>query len=280
MNLLHKRIKNFNKIVKNFNHEKISDFVVAHKINKSLFYKLQISVKKFVKQSKKYNFKNRTPNGKIVPKKEIIKEYTEVLINYRNVINSLNITDKISKWVFPVVRYKDVKIDKKFKNRPNKSELAHSDIWAGWNSNSLLIQIPILGDTKNNRVKYYEMPKQITKNWLTKKTYIDAKDNFIKKCKPLNHHYNKGYIYISDIIAVHKTIKKNGCKSRASIDTPLILKPYKFQSYGSNDLISNKEIFEIKKNYKLFAPLKMGEIDGIAGKKLPSTCKILKIAKS
>ena len=67
----------------------------------------------------------------------------------------MNFETKINKWVFPVFRYKDTKMDEKFKNKPTRSELPHSDSWAGWDENSILIQIPIKGDSENNRVVYY-----------------------------------------------------------------------------------------------------------------------------
>ena len=60
--------------------------------------------------------------------------------------------------VFPVVRYKDIKIDKKFNFRPNRSELP--DVSGSWNKSSILVMIPLYGDTKNNRVNFYNLPKK------------------------------------------------------------------------------------------------------------------------
>jgi hypothetical protein len=277
MNFLEKRIKKFSVITKKFNHEKISSLVVANKINPAKFLKLQSATKKFVSKSKKYKFVNRTPNGKITPKIEVSREYLNVVTAYRDIILSLNFKKYIHKWVFPVVRYKDIKIDQKFNYRPNRSELPHSDIWAGWDSESLLVMIPLLGDTKNNRVIFYDLPKKIKKEWLTKKNYKEAQKNFANLCKPINHHYKKGYIYICDILAVHKTIKKNKCKPRASIDIPIVLKSNKKKNnYGINDCLNTKQILGLGKKFNITCPLKMGEIDGISGKQLPSSCKVIR----
>jgi hypothetical protein len=278
MNLLKDRIKKFQEITKNFKHKKISSLVVAHKIDKKKFKKLSESAKRYIQISKKYKFINRTPNGKIVPKKEITKQYAKVITSYRDVILSMNFESKIKKWIFPIVRYKDIKIDKKFNNRPNRSELPHSDAWAGWDANSILIQIPLLGDTNSNRVMYYEMPDKIEKNWFTKKTYKYAQIQFARLCKPINHHYKKGYVYLSDILAVHKTVKSKTCRPRASIDSPIILKSnQKKNNYGIRDCLNTNEIKNLGKNFAISCPLKMGEIDGVAGKKLPTTCKIIKL---
>jgi hypothetical protein len=278
MNILKDRIKKFKEITKNFKHEEIASLVVAHKINKKKFKKLSDAAKKYVQLSKKYKFINRTPNGKIVPKKEVTNQYSKVITSYRDVILSMKFESKIKKWVLPVVRYKDVKIDRKFNYRPNRSELPHSDIWAGWDSNSILIQIPLLGDTKNNKVMYYEMPDKIKKNWFTKKTYKNAQTQFARLCNPINHHYKKGYVYLSDILAVHKTVKSKTCQPRASIDSPIILKSnQKKNSYGIGDCLNTIQIKNLGKKFAINCPLKMGEIDGVAGKKLPTTCEIIKL---
>jgi hypothetical protein len=276
-NFFKERENKFNSLTKNFKHEKISSFVVCHKIKKNLFNKLYKSANEYIRISKKYGFINRTPNGKIVPKKEVSNQYLRVIKSYRDIILSMNFENKINKWVFPVVRYKDIKMDKNFKNRPTRSELPHSDSWAGWDENSILVQIPIKGDLKNNRVIYYEMPDKFNKNWLTKKVYTKAQKNFVNLCKPINHHYKKGYVYLSDIIVVHKTKKNKNCKPRCSIDIPIILKPSLKNNYGIRDCLSTKEIKSLGKNLTINCPLYMGQIDGIAGRKSPTTCEIVKL---
>ena len=277
MNYLTKRIKKFSLITKNFDHKKISPLVVVSKIDSKKFKKLELAAKKFVSKSKKYKFINKTPNGKIVPKIEVAKEYLKVVTAYRDIILGLNFSSKIYKWVFPVVRYKDINIDKKFNFRPNRSELPHSDIWAGWDKSSILVMIPLFGDTKNNRVNFYNLPKKIKIEWLTKKNYKQAQKKFANLCKPINHEYKKGYVYICDILAVHKTMQTKNCRPRVSIDTPIILKSNKKKNnYGINYCLSSKQMLGIGSKLKLICPLKMGEIDGIAGKKLPSTCKVVR----
>ena len=121
------------------------------------------------------------------------------------------------------------------------------------------------------------MPELITKNWLTKKDYTKAQKQFVSLCKPINHHYKKGYIYLSDIIVVHKTKKIKNCKPRCSIDIPIILKPSLKNNYGVGDCLSTKEIKSLGTKLTINCPLRMGEIDGIAGKKSPTTCEIVKL---
>jgi len=275
--VLKERIDKFNLLTNNFKHEKISSLVVSHKIKKKLFKKICSAVNKYVQISKKNKFINRTPNGKLVPKQEVSYQYLRVIKAYRDIILSMNFESKISKWVFPVVRYKDIKMDNKFKNRPTRSELPHSDAWAGWDKNSILIQIPIGGDIKNNRVTYYDMPNKITKNWFAKKNFKDVQKSLVSLCKPINHHYKKGYLYLSDIAVVHKTTKGKGCKPRSSIDIPLILKPGRKNDYGIKDCLNTNQIKALGKTMSIKCPLKMGQIDGIAGKRNPTSCIVNKL---
>jgi hypothetical protein len=63
--LYKERVKFFNKIVANFNNERISDLVVAYKISKIKFLKLQRHAKDYLYKSKEYSLINMTPNGRL-----------------------------------------------------------------------------------------------------------------------------------------------------------------------------------------------------------------------
>jgi len=63
------REKFFNRIVDKFPHEKLSNLIVSHKIDRTIFKKLSNEVNQFFYKSKKFNFHNMTPNGKLNPKK-------------------------------------------------------------------------------------------------------------------------------------------------------------------------------------------------------------------
>ena len=275
------RENNFLKICSNFKHEKISNLIVAHKIKKSLFSELTKNVKKYLRKNKKYNFLNRTPNGKLLPKKENQIEFNNVVKSYRNLIMSLGFSKNINKWVIPSIRYKESKMNPKNLNRSSNSELIHSDVWAGWDSNSILVQIPIIGDTKNNRIKYFDIPENANKKWITKKSFSTAQKEYASKCKPLLHHYKKGYIYVSDIIVTHKTERLKNSKPRVSIDIPILLGKKKINNkFGTTDLISTHKMKFLGEKYFLECILKMGEIDGISEKKIPSSCVFKKIKKN
>ena len=273
-----KRKKFFSKIKKKFNHEDLTQLIAAHKIKKNISKKLVNTAKKFFFASKKYNFKNMTPNGMLLPKKEIEKIYSNFVEAFRDLLLSMNLEQNIAQCYLPVIRYKEGKESKKNKKRATRSELPHADCWAGWPSNSILLQIPLYGDVKNNRVSYYSSPKNLKKKWLRKTDFLSAQ-KMCSEHKLLNHHYKIGYIYVSDITVLHATKRAKNSQGRLSVDIPILIKPRvksKSKIYKTNE-ISIDSMKKINKSFKLYAPLKMGEIDGVPGVKPPSTCVLRKI---
>ena len=101
------RKNKFIEICNNFKHKKINDLIVVHKINSELFLKLQKASKNYLKKSKIFNLANMTPNGKLMPKKELEKEYNELVEKFRDVILSLNIEKFLRKLSVPALRYKE-----------------------------------------------------------------------------------------------------------------------------------------------------------------------------
>jgi len=267
----------FNPIINSFKNEKINDLIVCSKIEKNIFKKLKKSAIDFFNISKKYKLSNMTPNGKLVPKKQTENEYNQFVLNYYKIINSLKINKKIKKFILPVLRFKENSINMQNKNRNTRSELPHTDAWAGWGNNSILVMIPIHGDFKKNRVNFYEFPKFISKNWMKKQNFVKAQ-KYIKKFKIINHHYKIGYIYLADISVLHSTKRYMGSKGRLSIDIPIMLKGnYRLSNFQKKDSIDVNKISLIKKKYYLKCKLNMGEIDGKSKKILPTTAKLTKL---
>ena len=260
----------FNKIVDKFPHEKLSDLIVSHKIDETIFEKLSNEVIKYYNLSKKFNFQNMTPNGKLVPKKEIESEFNNILIYYRELLDSMNLSSEISHYVIPVVRYKEPNINSLNIGRSSRSELPHCDAWAGWGENTLLINIPISGDTKNNKVIFYDLPNNAGSNFIQKRNF-DEGHEYSSQCSKLSVPYEVGNIYICDISVLHSTSRQANAKGRISIDIPIIFKYHKTiqNNFLTSDLISAEEIQFLGKNFKLSWLSKMGQIDSNEFHKLP-----------
>ena len=266
MNFKKKRELRFKNICSNFENEMLSSLICCSKVKADLFKSLSKNVNNYFIESKKHNFLNKTPNGLLVPKKEIEELYNKITIAYRDILLSLNFNKILSRWTIPVIRYKEALVNKENANRSMRSELPHSDTWVGWDTNSILINIPILGDTDHNRVNFFESPDDIDKTWIEKQDSFEVgAKKFANKCKILKSHYKKGYIYIADISVLHQTHRDNECKERVSMDIALYIDEPSKNDFGYNDTLSYEEIISIGSENKLIFPLKMDEIIGKSG---------------
>jgi hypothetical protein len=258
----------FNKVVDNFSHKKLSNLIVSHEIDEKIFKKFSNEVIKYYTISKKFNFANMTPNGKLVPKKEIELEFNNILILYRDLLDSMNLTSQISRYVIPAIRYKEPSINTLNADRSSRSELPHSDSWAGWGENCLLINIPIYGDTKKNKVIYYKMPDDARSDFMEKRNFDEGYE-YSRQCSELKLPYEIGNIYLSDISVIHKTSRVANAEGRLSIDIPILFKYDKnikniFLNSDEFNFISVEEMQSLGKSLKLSLSSRMGSIDDFA----------------
>jgi|694.fasta_scaffold41466_7 hypothetical protein len=272
--LYSKRVFFFNSIIKNFKHEKLSELIVAHKINKKIFKKIKKSAISYYNHSKKFSLTNLTPNGRLSPKVEIQKSFNKFIIEYFKLIESLKIEKMLKNYLPPVIRYKEKKINKINKNNNNRSELPHADSWAGWTHDYLLFLLPLAGDVKNNKVRFFHVPKNLHDNWFEKKDFIIKNKKLILGLKPIKDHYKCGYLYIADITVPHVTVRNKNSRGRLSVDSPLQFKTknkiskYNMTNYITSNLnfISIKDAKELGKKFIFLCPYKMGEYERTTGK--------------
>lgn len=278
MNYKKEREQRFKKICSHFENEMLSTLLCCSKIESKLFEKLSSAVSSYLNESKKYRLQNKTPNGMLVPKSEIENQFNDVVVAYRDVLLSLNFSKILSLWSIPVIRYKEPGVNSENKNNPMRSELPHSDTWVGWDKNSIIINIPVLGDTDGNRVNFFKHPKDIDETWVQKqKSFEEGAKRFSGKCNLIKPHYKKGYIYIADISVIHQTHRNTGCDARVSIDMVTYVDYPKKGDFGIDNTLTYDEIISIGLKNKLTTPLKMGEIIGKSGYKRSTKFKLSKL---
>jgi hypothetical protein len=262
-NFIKSREDFFNKIVNKFPHDKLSNLIVSHKIDEVIFEKFSSEVKNYYNLSKKFNFQNMTPNGRLVPKKETDLVYNNILIYYREILHSMGLSNEISHYIIPVIRYKGHSFNTFVQNSPTRTELAHSDFWGGWGENTLLINIPISGDTENNKVVYYDLPNDAGSDFMERMSSYEGQ-KYVSRCKKLQLHYDVGNMYICDISVIHGTSREVNSKGRLSLDIPVAFKYHKTlqNNFLTSGAISAQEIQFLGKNFKLSWPSKMGQING------------------
>ena len=242
MSSLKYRKERIKKIIKYWKFRKCHDLMASFKPSKREFEAFKNYVKiyiskslgidyfendaKFLKSLEKgrKNRTNVTPNGGIVPKRETHLEYNLVLREWANLVRNFtkNKPEFLSRFrTTPNIRIKFGKELEDNVKRPLNTALPHSDAWVEgpWGMNCF---VPIMGDTNNNTLVYYE-PKKFKDEFLkTAKTYIEMQW-IMKYYKKLSIIPKAGNIYVSDYALVHNTYRKTNCKTRISIDTTIFI---------------------------------------------------------
>jgi len=163
-------------------------------------------------------FKNITPNGLVLPKKENYLEYNIIHRTIAEILTSLNLLQSTKKIHNPInLRLVDGRPNLKIDSRPRASVKLHTDIWAGEFTDTIMIFIPVLGSMKSVPVEFFEPPDSIYPRYLKPLPKYDDGAFFEAQSTKYNVQLENGYLYIIDGFLLHKTIK-TGHGSRLSID--------------------------------------------------------------
>ena len=245
------RKKNIALLSKRFKCNKITDLALEIKVPKNLFENISIATKTYVAKcidpkniilnekrllknflTKKNLIKNITPNGIIVPKVEIALEFNLLVKSYVDIIKFLKIEDLITNFHFPPnLRVKFPKVNQKNLNRKHPTETMHADTWTGANPNWLAVHLFILGDIKNNHIRYAQPPKNFNEDWL--KPLKSAKEGIeiSKKFNLINYIPKKGSLIIADASVIHQSYRKKNAGIRISLDTGFDMRMANLKSF-------------------------------------------------
>lgn len=304
------RKKFFRKLSKRLNCKMINDLMIEVKIEDNLFSNLYNSVFDYVRKCsqtkkiinsekelfnliKKKQIKNITPNGMIVPKKEVGIEFNLVVKSYIAIIESLKIKDLIQSFHFPPnIRFKKGNIKKSNLNRNHPTEFFHADTWTGAMPNWVASHLFIMGDLSKNNIRYAYPPKDFSEDWL--KPIEKARDGqkFAEKFKIINFTPKKGTFVLADATIIHQSYREKDCGERISLDTGLnmkikSLKSFKYPKIKNIDVkkiridetITNKDFLNIGKENFLYFPDNMNKKKySLGGFKHPSNLKLLKFS--
>lgn len=201
------------------------EFLMAVKlyISKALNFTYVENEEEFIKlvDNNRENRKNITPNGAVVPKREFQLEYNLVMRNWGAIVRSFirDKTDKLLIRTTPNIRIKfGAELEDNIKRDLNTSK-PHSDAWVegAWGMNCYL---PLLGDVKNNTLKFYE-PINFKEEYLAHASTYDKMSWVLDHYKEIDYIPDPGYVYLSDYALIHNTERKNNCGTRISIDTTI-----------------------------------------------------------
>ena len=236
------RIGRIQKICDAWGLDRPHDLMAAYKIDKDIFEDFRLKIKLYLCKALKIKFQNDdnefissvnksrenrvniTPNGGVVPKREFHLEYNILLREWCEIIKKVVASNPklITRFrATPNIRIKFGEELEDNLKRPLNTSLPHSDAWVEgpWGMNCFF---PIIGDSKNNNLKYYEPIKFDDKMLATASTYEEMQW-VMKNYKELKFTPEKGNIYFSDYALLHNTFRNPGCNTRVSIDTTLFV---------------------------------------------------------
>ena len=305
------RRRSFEELSKNIECKKINDLMLEVPISNHLFEALDIYTKIYLSKSINVNhlildendlikaliknpnkLLNMTPNGMIVPKRELALDFNNLVKSYVKILESVNIYNFIEKFHFPPnirLKYNQAK-DENLK-RSHPTEMMHSDTWTGANFNWIASHIYILGDVANNNISYGYPPETFEENWLFPIKSASLGKIYSDQFKMINYTPKKGSFILADASIFHKSNANPNGGIRASLDTGFDLiapniKKYNIRSveeknvasFRDNETVSKEDFWSIGSETFFSFPNRFEEqVDSQGGFKHPSSTQNIKI---
>ena len=161
------------------------------------------------------NLPNKSPNGIIKPKNELIQEYNNVQKALNDVMVKLKIFSHFTKFIPINIRFKPSMELEEIKSRPYFTGKLHSDAWVGHKGDCQVL-IGVLGDINNNTVEFNE-PLNVHDNYLSTAKSFDEGNMRYEGSKKIGL-LKEQTLAIMDHACLHRTFIKVNSKPRLSID--------------------------------------------------------------
>ncbi len=242
--LLMERKSRFAELARLIPHTGSYDLLLDHEIEAGLFKALQLqtciyisaclvtggrvlSAEEIVERlsDRRVSLPNKTPNGLLLAKADMTLEFNLLHKCFARIMSGLGFDHLTDVWSLPMnVRVVSGQADPAILNRPYASSKAHSDTWAGEPADSVLLNVPILGDIGRTSLEWLEPPPALGESHL--KTLSDFNDGeaIVRQSSKIDLTPKLGHIYFSDCALLHRTVRVNGGGCRVSIDLRIRMK--------------------------------------------------------
>ncbi len=308
MSLEYRRFR-FQNLVKRFDPDMatlIDPLITRVKIDEKIFHNLKIAVAIYISSSlsggrfitdeeellaafvrDRQLVKNCTPNGMMVPKREIALQFNLVVRAFADIVEFFNFGDLLTSWHVPLnVRYKDGHIVKGNLKRAYPTEDIHSDSWAGESADSVTTMIPVFGDTERNRVDYYTPPEDFKEEWLGAQPSYRHNEQIAKKYKKIEAPYSKGYLYLVDFGTLHSSARYSGAGPRISIDTTFAFpsqpgQEEKIHPWRIDERANQKDLGDVgRRTFFFFNNSWDDRVDNKGGFKHPTNLRVVDLSEN
>lgn len=154
---------------------------------------------------------NITPNGSVMPKREVAMEFNLVHQCIARIFKSFGIDHHVESIHLPAgIRLVDGKKDAIKDSRPYSSTKLHTDFWSGDPLRSIVIFIPVLGDVDSTTLEFFEPPEFGMKNCMRTLLDYDEGASLMRDAKKYPGKFRWGFAYIGDSLILHRTVKNQG----------------------------------------------------------------------
>jgi hypothetical protein len=174
-----------------------------------------------IKDSDLSKLPNRTPNGAIVPKMEVTREFNELQAVTGQWFQSIGFEPIVDDILSPVtVRVVAGHADAKTEARPYATNKMHSDAWSGVPADSFNLVLMLGGDSERTQLEFCNPPEDFEEHWLKILDSYDIGHDYVKDCPRLPVVAPTGTAVFFDAVVPHRTMRKGG-ESRITLQTTL-----------------------------------------------------------
>lgn len=154
---------------------------------------------------------NITPNGAVMPKREVTLEFNLAHRCIAGIFKSFGIDCHVASIHLPAgIRLVDGKKDATKDSRPYSSTKLHTDFWSGDPLRSIVIFIPVLGDVASTTLEFFEPAERGMKNLMRTLSDYDEGASLMRDAKKYLGKFRCGFAYIGDSLILHRTVKNQG----------------------------------------------------------------------
>ncbi len=207
---------------------------------KDEIFDLSLPMDDFFKKYDSYilELPNITPNGLVLPKREVLLTYNNMLKAVSGLYSNLGLDQTCVAAACPVnlrINFGN-RIKEEFKSRPKSSTTWHTDIWAGQNSNEVMLHTPIFGDFKKNGIMLATPTDEFFPDFIKPLNSFSEGQESIRRSieKAYNPEMKIGSSYLLDSFLLHRTLNTDD-SFRGIISFPIKVEKIESDIYQNKD---------------------------------------------
>ncbi|HEV8014406.1 MAG TPA: hypothetical protein VGP48_02675 [Stellaceae bacterium] len=152
---------------------------------------------------------NRTPNGVLLARRETFLSFNLIHQALAQIFEALGLLRRLSFVQSPCnVRIVSGAASPAAEGRPYASTKIHTDVWAGEPTNTLLFNIPVLGDMQAVDLRFFE-PRAFPERLRVRLDDYDLGRPVVENAVAYPATLRAGEIYLSDALCLHQTVKRS-----------------------------------------------------------------------